>query len=96
MRESGALYAVLLTSSLAWAQVAPSAAEQSRYSGLLAAAARGDAAQIAQLAAAGASIDARDGYGRTPLHVAIYAGKLARNASCYASAVHRSGTILRE
>ncbi len=57
------------------AQVAPSAQEQARYEGLLAAAARGDAAEIRKLVAAGAKVDARDGYGRTPLHVAAYGGK---------------------
>jgi ankyrin repeat protein len=66
---------VLLASAVALAQVAPSAAERDRYSGLFAAAARGDAAAIGRLAGGGASIDARDGYGRTPLHVAAYAGR---------------------
>jgi len=51
---------VLLASAVALAPVAPSAAARNRYSGLFAAAARGDA---------------RDGYGRTPLHVAAYAGR---------------------
>ena len=57
----------------AHAQVAPSAAEAAGYTGLFAAAARGDAAEIAKLAAAGADVKARDGRGRTPLHVAAYA-----------------------
>jgi len=47
------------------AQVAPTPAE--------AAAHRGDAAQIDRLAAAKADLNARDGYGRTPLHVATFA-----------------------
>jgi ankyrin repeat protein len=65
---------LLITSvvTIAWAQVPPSAAEQSRYAGLLAAAARGDAAEIRTLTASGASPDVRDGYQRTPLHVAAY------------------------
>jgi len=58
---------------LAHAQVAPASAEVAAYTGLFAAAARGDAAEIAKLAAAGAGVNARDTYGRTPLHVAAYA-----------------------
>ena len=57
---------------VASAQVAPSPAEQSRYTGLLAAAARGDAAEIKRLTASGAHPDVRDGYQRTPLHVAAF------------------------
>ena len=54
------------------AQVSPSPAEIAGYTGLLAAAARGDAAQITALVAAGAKTDMRDGQGRTPLHVAAH------------------------
>jgi uncharacterized protein len=54
------------------AQVPPSPAEQARYTGLLAAAARGDAAEIRTLTASGANADVRDGYQRTPLHVAAF------------------------
>ena len=57
----------------ALAQVPPNASEVARYSGLHAAAHRGDAAEIRKLASQGASVDARDPYGRTPLHVATYA-----------------------
>ena len=60
------------------AQVAPTAAEAGRYTGLHAAAQRGDAAAIRQLEAAGASLNAREAYGRTPLHVATFARQ--RNA----------------
>lgn len=55
------------------AQTAPSAAEAAAYRGLHAAAQRGDSAEIAKLAAAGAALDARDAQGRTPLHVATFA-----------------------
>ena len=55
------------------AQVPPTAAERAAYTGLFAAAARGDAAAIADLAAQKANVGARDSYGRTPLHVAAYA-----------------------
>ena len=54
------------------AQVPPSPAERSGYSGLFATAARGDAAQIKALTAKGEKPDIRDAYGRTPLHVATY------------------------
>ena len=57
------------------AQVPPTAAERAAYTGLFAAAARGAAADIARLVAQGADVKARDGYGRTPLHVAAYASQ---------------------
>jgi ankyrin repeat protein len=57
------------------AQVSPSPAEKAAYAGLFAAAAQGDAAQIKALAAKGAKVDARDGHGRTPLHVAAFGAK---------------------
>jgi uncharacterized protein len=56
------------------AQVPPSAADTASYAGLFAAAARGDAAQIQALTATGERPDVRDGYGRTPLHVAAHLG----------------------
>jgi ankyrin repeat protein len=56
------------------AQVPPSPADTAGYTGLLAAAARGDAARITALIAGGERPDGRDAYGRTPLHVAAYGG----------------------
>ena len=55
MQRSQALvlsFAGLLFQATAWAQVPPSAAEVARYSGLHAAAQRGDVAQIQRLATA--------------------------------------------
>jgi uncharacterized protein len=55
------------------AQTPPSPAEAARYGGLHAAAWQGEVARIAQLLAAGANPNSRDGHGRTPLHVASFA-----------------------
>jgi uncharacterized protein len=62
------------------AQVPPNAAELQAYRGLHAATAKGDAAEIERLVKAGHPIEARDGNGRTPLHVAIFThhGEAAR------------------
>ncbi len=68
-----AAFAVVATP--ADAQVAPSATERAAYAGLFAAAARGDAPEIARLAAAGANVRARDSNGRTPLIVAAFASQ---------------------
>jgi len=56
-----------------FAQVPPTPQEEAGYTGLFAAALRGDAAAITRLAAGSAGLDARDAHGRTPLHVAAYA-----------------------
>jgi ankyrin repeat protein len=73
------LHPILLAAALAAfgasAQAPPTAAEKAGYTGLFAAAAAGNAAEIAKLAAAGAPADARDGNGRTPLAVAAFAGR---------------------
>ncbi|MFM2068592.1 MAG: hypothetical protein RLZZ584_3501, partial [Pseudomonadota bacterium] len=65
--------ALLLGTGPAAAQLAPTASEVAAYSGLHAAAHKGDLARLRQLIAAGAPVNARDGYGRTPLHVATFA-----------------------
>ena len=58
-----------------FAQTAPSQEELAAYRGLHAAAARGDAAEIRRLLAAGSGAEARDGRGRTALHVAAFASQ---------------------
>jgi len=58
--------------AIACAQVAPSAAEAAAYTGLHAAAWRGDVAAIDRLASP-QSLRERDGNGRTALHVATFA-----------------------
>jgi ankyrin repeat protein len=68
----GMLPALVL--ALALAQLAPSQTEVGAYAGLLAAASRGDAAEIERLLTGGASVATRDGHGRTPLHVAAHGG----------------------
>lgn len=62
----------LLIIPAALAQQPPADEEKARYTGLHAAAASGDSARVKALLAKGARVDARDGYQRTPLHVAAY------------------------
>ncbi|MEO7855243.1 MAG: ankyrin repeat domain-containing protein [Rubrivivax sp.] len=62
-----------LVTSLAAAQVGPSAAEAADYTGLHAAAWRGEAGAVAR--ADRAALEARDGHGRTPLHLATFASQ---------------------
>ena len=68
------LVLTLGAAAIAAAQVRPSASEVASYAGLLAAAARGDAARISDLLARGDVPDVRDANGRTPLHVAAHGG----------------------
>ena len=63
---------ICTAAGVASAQVAPTASEIAGYTGLHAAAARGDAPAIGKLAATKADVNARDAYGRTPLHVATF------------------------
>ena len=73
MRSAGFAF-LLIAAGAAQAQVPPSSAEKAAYTGLLAAAAKGDAAQVRALIAKGEKPEVRDIYRRTPLHVATYAG----------------------
>jgi uncharacterized protein len=73
MRLLAALLFSTACASDAAAQVPPSESEAARYTGLHAAAHRGDAAAIRKLAAARTDLNTRDAHGRTPLHVAAFA-----------------------
>ena len=55
------------------AQVGPSPAEVARYTGVHAAAHRGDWPQLKKLLVAGADVNARDAFGRTAVHIATFA-----------------------
>ena len=68
-----AAVASLWAATPAAAQTAPSAAESARYTGPHAAAQRGDMPALFQALSAKADVNARDGHGRTPLHVATFA-----------------------
>lgn len=74
-RFVGPLLAISLAAlaAPAAAQVPPTGAEAAAYTGLHAAAQRGDLAAIAQLAGDAREREARDAHRRTPLHVAAFA-----------------------
>ena len=63
----------LVAFTSAQAQVPPSTAEVARYTGIHAAAQRGNLTQIESLIAGGADVNRRDAYGRTALHIATFA-----------------------
>ncbi len=67
------LIAMSVMAGTAQAQVAPSAAEVGRYSGLHTAAHKGDTQQLKKLLASGVNANTRDPYGRTAVHVATFA-----------------------
>jgi hypothetical protein len=64
--------ALAAASVQALAQIPPTDSELRAYTGLHAAAATGNVAEIERLIAGGANREQRDGNGRTPLHVAAY------------------------
>lgn len=67
-----AVFCLLLLSAAAGAQIPPGDAEVRGYSGLHAAAARGDVFELGRLVAAGEDPNQRDSRNRTPLHVAAF------------------------
>jgi ankyrin repeat protein len=77
LAAAGAVGALLLGSSVTVAQIPPSAEDIVGYRGLHAAAARDDAAEISCLLLAGANAEARDGNGRTVLHVTAFTSHAA-------------------
>jgi ankyrin repeat protein len=74
MKLAASLLFIAALAVPAAAQVPPNASEIAAYSGLHAAAAKGDVAAAATLIAGGADLNARDGHRRTPLHVAGHGG----------------------
>lgn len=75
MHVLAVLLIALVTALPAFAQIAPTETEVRAYSGLHAAAARGDIAEIEQRIASNENKDATDSRQRTPLHVAVYLKK---------------------
>jgi hypothetical protein len=69
------LAALMVAPGQALPQTPPDASERRAYTGLHAAAVRGDAAEVRRLIGEGADPGVRDGHGRTPLHVAAFAAE---------------------
>lgn len=66
-------FCMLFISQIVQAQIAPSSQEIAAYSGLHKAAQDGEVSSLLSLIADGAELEARDGSGRTALHVAAFA-----------------------
>tara|TARA_R110000868_G_scaffold150271_2_gene373341 strand:+ start:5827 stop:6528 length:702 start_codon:yes stop_codon:yes gene_type:complete len=79
------LFWALPAQAPAQAQVPPGDADYAAYTGLHAAAAKGDVAAIARLGADKSLLNARDGHGRTPLMVAAHARRHAAAAALIAA-----------
>jgi len=77
MRLALAVVVMLACALPAHAQIPPGPSELRIYAGLHAAAAKGDAAAIERLIAAGEKPNVQDSHGRTPLHVAAHFGHQA-------------------
>ena len=67
------LMAMTSLATTAQAQVPPSATEAAHYTGLHAAAHKGDMAQLEKLLTGGAPLNARDTFIRTAVHIATFA-----------------------
>jgi len=72
----------------AMAQTAPRADEVARFSALHAAAHQGNLAALRKAQAAGADVDGRDDFGRTPLHVATFARRREAIRALAAAGAH--------